>query len=1782
MTSIGFRSLYYYALAYALFLLPVASYRSGFWYGNLRPPELMYESLAYANLTVKVDQSYHDGPGQNLVTDPLNSSRILYVGNTINRQTFDTQFILDMQYAIGIEPERVFVQYVARGGVHFTWESSTVEVNFIFLERNSSSSLTLLECVAELTMQIQTPTSKLYHGTNVTVDIDPLWGLVEVTWDLSLRLTYAIAIIGEDSVKDGYYLNQGSLGTCDTPASVNNSAYCEFERFFEDDVSRALNITWYRVQVLFIKAASYDSVIVHFRIDPPNKDAHKEDNITSAIANLALQVADNSSSLYAGNVTLRVDPTWGVSQDLQSPRTRGALFTRAYYEYDPDRLKDPRRSTLITPYGRCKANRRCNWGVVELDQHTNDARFFHRLFDRGVLYDTQLFLDFEDWRMGSRGFSWNAYLPPSALGETSSPRVRAKNGIIRGAHFWPFDQPSLGPDIPCFMTERNQGLVLDRSLQSAQIIQQETLVEDLMGQINWLTDNIETAVMGPQLRSRKDVKTNLSDVRLDIINWLDNEQVELTSLTSSQCVNTPCRIQFNTSSLLLTGAINGTGEVKQTAQGTEVALFSFNSIYLGPEVQVTVVGQRALSLLSKTTAVINTTIDITPGTLGGFQGGGSVARLASEMYVDDPQYVYICSLGGYCSIPTIEQATNQPSSQPTGQPTDQPSGQPSSHPTGITSSPTAFYPSSLPSSFPTASPTASLAPILFSNNVNGPGSGNLRINPFLIRTSATHIPEVQKIVTSAAAGQTLSGGFTLHFKEFSTPIIQHDVPSLTLKQIIEDNLNLMNPNSVVFPDRNAGRAGVGFVSVSRSKPDPQEGFTWLITFDSAIGNIDQITATTWLWADGAATNIVTSTVVQGNELGGTFQLSFQGAKTAPIKAAETAGGLQAKLLGLPMVSTAFVDRIDPTGNCDDGLCPNGPYPARGLLWIVYITTNLNWDDVTPTSPTSPEALEVAPFYNFTALSNGLLGASADVEVILSTAGSPNFPQNLLSVTFPFSLAFGGAGASYGGLGGKGYGENPQGPIYNDRYLADLLGGSGGCMAQADPFAINAALGPVNGLGGHGGGAIEIVAASDLTVGSYGKFIARGGDGQQTSGGGGGGGSGGAILLAAGTVVKVEGTLDVSGGDGGFGGFTSLELAGGGGGGGRIAIYADSVVTTSATIITSGGRCGVYKITGEHNALFVDGSATFQSLLPLDAARAAHLANLHLAAFVGTPLLDITSVRNSGGMVKANFSLTYLDANATLTLLTLKKGMNAAIGVNIAEFTFIKGQVLNSSSGSYEQIDSTIPAACTNAGGDGTYFSEALMTTSMYVGSTDAAEGTSRAFFMSNNEMTNTSTGSPREVPLSWNGPTVSFEPSRPGRITYYTRTDAVPSESKKYGYGSLFSLISRGEAGLNVSNVIGVYFGWSIMHGANFGSAVDENTFFKRLVTIDSSPSLATWYKVDIKIQWDNHTYSVAINDAIVTYQQPFEAEDVDGIRLSVWRAVDVWFDEIYVGFDNTMDFSCPITTRQGTSTASPVQKGWSFDEVHGGDSNGYTEYKQMQRHYNFLETTGSIPFDGQGAVKDFQDIKLQYAEGDYPWIQGKINAGALVYLTNSTRSKRVPLVQSATLDSPKGLWYSGADRNIGDGRHYWYSEYNYKSLLYPSLNGGVTACSSQDLNSWRYEGVVFHYTNLTDMVYGYTDSFYIERPKVLFNHVTNEYVMWAVMDRSQRDMAMNMIASSPFEDGPFLFRRSFYPDGNQTRDQVIFVNEEGNTVLARTYYQTVEYILPQVCAKHICYCNSF
>ncbi len=138
--------------------------------------------------------------------------------------------------------------------------------------------------------------------------------------------------------------------------------------------------------------------------------------------------------------------------------------------------------------------------------------------------------------------------------------------------------------------------------------------------------------------------------------------------------------------------------------GRKYACRTSTQVYLGPEITVEVTGQRALAILSRGSLVLNTSITAEPSTLGGFPGGGGVAR--------DPGV----GGGGGGSL-----LLSPPSLPP------------------------AFGLSSLVDG--TLEGLGDGGSDVPSYNINGPGSANYRYYMFTITTSADDVDEVQRVST---------------------------------------------------------------------------------------------------------------------------------------------------------------------------------------------------------------------------------------------------------------------------------------------------------------------------------------------------------------------------------------------------------------------------------------------------------------------------------------------------------------------------------------------------------------------------------------------------------------------------------------------------------------------------------------------------------------------------------------------------------------------------------------------------------------------------------------------------------------------------------------------------------------------------------------------------------------------------------------------------------------------------------------------------------------------------
>jgi hypothetical protein len=177
------------------------------------------------------------------------------------------------------------------------------------------------------------------------------------------------------------------------------------------------------------------------------------------------------------------------------------------------------------------------------------------------------------------------------------------------------------------------------------------------------------------------------------------------------------------------------------------------------------------------------------------------------------------------------------------------------------------------------------------------------------------------------------------------------------------------------------------------------------------------------------------------------------------------------------------------------------------------------------------------------------------------AGAGADPTCAAAATAP-SNGGGGAGGSFTGGGGPGAASARGGSAGGTAApAATVMGLRGGCPGQDGEGP-----GTDEGTGGHGGGAVLLLAANTINVTGGINAGGQGGrPGTQNTSGGGGGGAGGMIVLDAQTVMS-SGLLAANGGAGGEG---SGENTGGTAGSDSSGIGAATGGTSGAALLNGG-------------------------------------------------------------------------------------------------------------------------------------------------------------------------------------------------------------------------------------------------------------------------------------------------------------------------------------------------------------------------------------------------------------------------------------------------------------------------------------------------------------------------------------------------------------------------------------------------------------------------------------
>lgn len=134
------------------------------------------------------------------------------------------------------------------------------------------------------------------------------------------------------------------------------------------------------------------------------------------------------------------------------------------------------------------------------------------------------------------------------------------------------------------------------------------------------------------------------------------------------------------------------------------------------------------------------------------------------------------------------------------------------------------------------------------------------------------------------------------------------------------------------------------------------------------------------------------------------------------------------------------------------------------------------------------------------------------------------------------------------------------------------------------------------------------------------------------------------------------------------------------------------------------------------------------------------------------------------------------------------------------------------------------------------------------------------------------------------------------------------------------------------------------------------------------------------------------------------------------------------------------------------------------------------------------------------------------------------------------------------------------EGTYYWYGEYKQGHTILPDWAtwecyrtdvAGVGCYSSKNLTDWKFEGIVLHPV-FDDINHDLHPSKVLERPKVIYNEKTKKFVMWAHVESPDYSKACAGVAVSDSPTGDFFYLGSFRPNNAMSRDQTVFVDDDG------------------------------
>ncbi len=142
------------------------------------------------------------------------------------------------------------------------------------------------------------------------------------------------------------------------------------------------------------------------------------------------------------------------------------------------------------------------------------------------------------------------------------------------------------------------------------------------------------------------------------------------------------------------------------------------------------------------------------------------------------------------------------------------------------------------------------------------------------------------------------------------------------------------------------------------------------------------------------------------------------------------------------------------------------------------------------------------------------------------------------------------------------------------------------------------------------------------------------------------------------------------------------------------------------------------------------------------------------------------------------------------------------------------------------------------------------------------------------------------------------------------------------------------------------------------------------------------------------------------------------------------------------------------------------------------------------------------------------------------------------------------------------------EGMYYWYGENKDTETIDRHVDFiGISCYSSSDLEHWDNEGIVLAPMSQNPGHMLHTTKI-CERPRVLYNKHTKQFIMYTHADTSDYFYAGVNVAVSSSPTGPFQYLKSFQPNRQDSRDMTLFQDSEGSAWLIHSanYNKTINF----------------